>query len=99
MVKNTEIGDNWRCYHKDLSTPNSRYLRLNTDDSEITSTMWSTSNTAFGINGAGLVGAGANQDIIAYMFTSISGFSSFSTIEIIQSSNTFCSSTFSGKFS
>ena len=77
MVKNTEIGDNWRCYHKDLSTPNSRYLRLNTDDSEITSTMWSTSNTAFGINGAGLVGAGANQDIIAYMFTSISGFSSF----------------------
>ena len=75
--------DDWWVYHKDLSNPVNRALRLNETGGEQASTVfWSVlpSSTIFGIGGSVNLPRytnGASQNYIAYCFAEKQGFSKF----------------------
>lgn len=70
LYKNISVADNWYVYHKDLSSPNTQYLNLNTTSAAITnasnnfSSVGATTFTSF------LAGSG---DIVCYCFHSVDG--------------------------
>ena len=75
--KRLGFADNWFVYHSDIQTNNRQYLRLNTNDSTVTSPndFWSTSSSTMGIRQSSIAGNG--QDCIAYCWAEIEGFSKF----------------------
>ena len=77
LFKRTVAADNWFVYHESIQTNNRQYLRLNTNDSTVTSPndFWSTSSSTMGIRQSSIAGNG--QDCIAYVWTEVEGFSKF----------------------
>jgi len=73
IYKNLDIVDNWYVYHKDLSSPNTQYLNLNTTAAATTnatnnfSSVTATTFTSYLTNGT--------ENIIAYCFHSVAGYS------------------------
>ena len=79
IVKNRDAGKAWTVYSDQLSTPDDQYLYLNSTAGEATYNFWnSTSPTSsvFSISGDTNVNA-SSQDIIAYCFHSVEGYSKF----------------------
>ena len=70
-------GGDWRVYHKNLSVPNDRFLKLQSLDAEQNpgKTVWSTSSTTFGAWQSDIASNG--NACIAYCWAEIAGFSKF----------------------
>ena len=76
IFKCTSHAESWKVYHSSLSSPESKYLQLNTtDDAGNASNIWGAGMTSstVGVN-VGVLGT-AGQDYVAYCFAPIKGFS------------------------
>ena len=78
LLKNIDVSDNWFVYHSAIQTNNRQYLTLNTGDDTVTSPndFWSVSSSTFGIRQSSIAGTG--QDVVAYCWSEVPGFSKFS---------------------
>ena len=78
IIKNLDSTTDWTVYHKDVASPNTRRLRLNSNDYYNTdSSYWnntSPSSTVFTV-GSSTSTNGNDTNYIAYCFTSITGYS------------------------
>jgi len=70
-------GGTWYVYHKSLSIPNDRFIKLNSTDGEQNpgNTIWSTSSTTFGFYQSNIAVNG--NTCIGYAWAEIAGFSRF----------------------
>ena len=82
ICKNREQDTNWMTYHKDVGAE--KFVYLNTDAVEMDdAAAWNDTEpteTVFTVN-ADQMNNGNGDDIIAYVFTSVEGFSSFGVYE------------------
>ena len=77
ILKVRNVNDTWTVYHKGISNPTSNWLTLNATDAAGGGTAtFSTSSTTFGVRETRLVAGGGSGNILAYLFTGISGYSS-----------------------
>ena len=72
IYKNITYVDNWYVYHKDLSSPNTQYLNLNTTSQAITNATNNFSSVTLDTFTSYLAGGG---DIVCYCFHSVEGYS------------------------
>jgi len=79
IVKNFTSADSWNVYHKSMGA--TKYMLLDTDIAEAASaTRWNDTEpttTKFTTNTNGGVAGGSTEDLIAYCFASIKGYSKF----------------------
>ena len=78
IFKCTSHAESWKVYHSSLSSPESKYLQLNTtDEAGNASNIWGAGMTSstVGVN-VGVLGT-AGQDYVAYCFAEKKGFSKF----------------------
>jgi len=82
ILKNRDAAVNWRVYHSGIPSPNNS-LSLNT--TEVAFNFWpSVGDDTFGLANSTTTGQASgtgNQDIIAYCWTEIEGFSKFGSYE------------------
>ena len=71
IYKNTTFVDNWYVYHKDLSSPNTQYLNLNTTSQAITNATNNFSSVTSDTFTSYLASGG---DIVCYCFHSVDGY-------------------------
>ena len=79
LFKNRDISDNWSIYNSNFSTAYSKILQFNTIVETTSSNHWGTANptsTTFSIN-QGAVFTGADQNLVAYCFSEVAGYSKF----------------------
>ena len=89
LFKNRDITDNWSIYNSNFSTAYSKILQFNTIDETTSSNHWGTANptsTTFSLN-QGAVFNGAGQNLVAYCFSEVAGFSKFGTYVGVNNSN------------
>jgi hypothetical protein len=79
ILKTRNGVDGWYVYHKNLATPASNYLVLNTTAATATSTsIWGNTNPTSSVLTLGTnAGIGANLNGLLYCFSEIAGFSKF----------------------
>ena len=80
ITKGLDNAASWYCYHKDLdaSNPQEKYLTLN--DTGAVSTLgssWGTSAPDSNVFGDRVLGWSGGQDVIAYCFAPVEGYSAF----------------------
>jgi len=78
IFKCTSHAESWKVYHSSLSSPESKYLQLNTtDDAGNASNIWGAGMTSSTVGvKVGTIGT-AGQDYVAYCFAEKTGFSKF----------------------
>ena len=78
IFKCTSHAESWKVYHSSLSSPESKYLQLNTtDDAGNASNIWGAGMTSSTVGvKVGTIGT-AGQDYVAYCFAEKKGFSKF----------------------
>ena len=79
IFKNRDISDNWSIYNSNFSTAYSKILQFNTIVETTSSNHWGTANptsTTFSLN-QGAVFTGASQNLVAYCFSEVAGYSKF----------------------
>ena len=79
IFKNRDISDNWSIYNSNFSTAYSKILQFNTIAETTSSNHWGTANptsTTFSLN-QGAVFTGADQNLVAYCFSEVAGYSKF----------------------
>jgi hypothetical protein len=80
IFKVRNAADEWTVYNRNITTPLSNWVTLNTTAAAGGSTStFSSSSTTFGVRGTRLLGSGASGNIVAYCFAEVAGFSKFST--------------------
>jgi len=79
IYKNLDTADNWYVYHSGLTSPNTQWLKLNSQDAVVTSGTYNFSAVTSSTFTSHLwAGAGSN-DIIAYCFADISNYQKIGT--------------------
>jgi hypothetical protein len=75
--RRSSTGGTWYVYHKSLSVPTDRFLKLNSSDGEQnpSKTLWSVSSSTFGFWQSDMLGNG--DTAIAYCFAEVAGYSKF----------------------
>ena len=78
IFKCTSHAESWKVYHSSLSSPESKYLQLNTtDEAGNASNIWGAGMTSSTVGvKVGTIGT-AGQDYVAYCFAEKKGFSKF----------------------
>lgn len=80
MIKNRSAADGWRVYHGALSSPQTKYLILDTEGDEVvSSTVWNDTmptSTLFTVGTASQVN-NVSGTFVAYCFAEVKGFSKF----------------------
>ena len=79
IVKNRSVGSQWNVYHASLGNTLRLYLNLTLAQQAASSAIWnstSPTSTVFSLGNDGEINA-SGQNLIAYCFTDIKGFSKF----------------------
>jgi hypothetical protein len=76
IIKGRDFADSWHVYHKDVF---SKYLRLNTSDSEVTNTaVYPSVPTSSVVNIGSDAGVNTNtKNLVAYCFAPVAGYSAY----------------------
>ena len=89
LFKNRDIGDNWSVYNSNFSNAYTKILQFNTIDETTSTNHWGTANptsTTFSLNQASVFNS-AGEDLVAYCFSEVAGYSKFGTYVGVDNAN------------